>query len=206
MRTGVKTRFLLLAALIAATAVRVAAADGRARVRAGAEEHAIKAALLLNFARFVEWPPDREQPGRPLVLAVTGDGSVADALKDAARGVVVRGRPVVVVSPATDRQADDADLVFVPEDAGRPSAARLQSLAAHHVLAVGEAPGFLEEGGSLRLVVQDERVRFHAASGVAARTGLRVSSALLDLAVIVAVEAPLRHDEPARPSTRESAP
>ena len=176
------------AAALVALAMTAATCSG-ATTRA-AREHDIKAALLVNFARYVAWPAEAAGAAPPLVVAVLGEQPLNDSLRAAARGVIVRGRRVVVVAPAADRDLDGADIAFVPAGVEQPSAARLQALAARHVLVVGEAPDILLHGGTMRLVLQDERVRFQAIAGAETRTGLRISSALLDLATIVTVPLP----------------
>jgi hypothetical protein len=41
----------------------------------------LKAAYLLNFTKFVEWPADEVPAGAPLALCIVSDDAVADALE-----------------------------------------------------------------------------------------------------------------------------
>lgn len=53
------------------------------------------------------------------------------------------------------------------------------------VLTVSDAPDFVDRGGMLQFVVQDDKVRFLVNLGAAERAGLSLSSELLKVAVSV---------------------
>ena len=76
-------------------------------------------------------------------------------------------------------------VVFVPGPGNPAGKAVLQAIGDHPVLTVGESPGFLDDGGVVRLQVIDRRVRFEVNATAAERVGLRLSSQLLRLAVRV---------------------
>jgi len=54
------------------------------------------------------------------------------------------------------------------------------------ILTVGEAPGFAERGGMIRLMLEDNRVRFEVNVEAAQHGNLNISSRLLTLARIIA--------------------
>jgi hypothetical protein len=53
------------------------------------------------------------------------------------------------------------------------------------VLTVGDMPGFCENGGMIRLGLEDSRIRIEINPDVAEKAGLQLSSKLLSLAMIV---------------------
>jgi len=53
------------------------------------------------------------------------------------------------------------------------------------ILTVGETPGFAERGGVIRLVLEDNKVRFEVNVDAAHQAGLTISSRLLTLARII---------------------
>jgi hypothetical protein len=59
------------------------------------------------------------------------------------------------------------------------------SLSELSVLLVGETEGFAESGGVINFILENERVRFEISPSAAARVHLKISSKLLQLAVIV---------------------
>src|SRR5690242_5620191 len=77
---------LLLASLVIAP---VAFAQDR--------HYQLKAAFLVNFAQYVEWPADAFSPeNSPFVFGVLGDNPFGTALKDLVADGVVNGRKAMV--------------------------------------------------------------------------------------------------------------
>jgi hypothetical protein len=67
---------------------------------AGAEEQTVEqleAAVVMTFARFVEWSPQKFfSASAPIVVGIVADEAVALALETIAPGKNVAGRPVAV--------------------------------------------------------------------------------------------------------------
>lgn len=151
-----------------------------------APEREVKAALVYNFTRFVDWPADAV-PGQddPVVIAVLGSDAFVSALELTVRDQLSRGRPIEV-RPATDLDdARGAQVLFVAAGGGpQPGPAALDKLHAEHVLTIGETAGFLDRGGIIRLAVEGQRVRIHVDLDAADRAGLRLSAQLLKLAEV----------------------
>jgi hypothetical protein len=75
-------------------------------------------------------------------------------------------------------------VLFIGEESER-GASVLQAAVERPILTVGESDRFLEEGGIIALKVIDRRVRFEIHAANAQRSGLRISSQLLGLALAV---------------------
>jgi hypothetical protein len=144
---------------------------------------ALKAAFLINFAKFVEWPADPTAAG-PLTLCVLDDVAVAEALGQLVNGPV-NGRPVLLVKSARSRPLRECHLLFLGDSDPARAAATLDELKGAPILTVGDGDGFARSGGMIGLFVEDGRMRFAINSDAAQRVGLRLSSKLLTLAKIV---------------------
>jgi len=154
-------------------------------VRAGDAtlEYQVKAAFLLNFLKFVEWPQDGAQAvkaGAPLVVGVYGDNPFGVALETTFSGKMVDGHPVQLRLCNTEEEASACHLVFISN--GRKLTPLLENLQNKNVLTVGESGDFLRGGGIIRFVIDDERVRFEISLAAADRARLRISAKLLQLA------------------------
>ena len=150
------------------------------------EEYELKAAFLLNFAKFVEWPVGAyASAGAPLTLCSYGEDPFEGRLLAVARGKTVNGRPLEVRQITAPEEAAACQVVFVPD----PQTRRLREIAEgarkHPVLIVGESSNFAERGGMINFVVEAEHVRFQINPSAASACGLRISSKLLQLAIIV---------------------
>ena len=79
-----------------------------------AEEYEVKGAFLLNFTKFVDWPPQVfNGPGDPIAICVLGRSPFGPELDRAARETVVADRTVSVRQVADGLHATQCQIVFV---------------------------------------------------------------------------------------------
>jgi len=143
-------------------------------------EYQIKAAYLINFARYVEWPAGRLPAGTPLRLCLLGRDPFGGALLGL-DGRQVQGREVRLRQADCLEQALDCHMVFVSGSEERRMGLVLRGLAGRGVLTVSDIDGFAEAGGGIGMITEDDRVRFDINQATLARDGLRASSQLLRL-------------------------
>ena len=143
-------------------------------------EYQIKAAYLINFARYVEWPAGRLPAGTPLRLCLLGRDPFGGALLGL-DGRQVQGREVRLRQADSLEQALDCHMVFVSGSEERRMGLVLRGLAGRGVLTVSDIDGFAEAGGGIGMITEDDRVRFDINQATLARDGLRASSQLLRL-------------------------
>ena len=141
-------------------------------------EYQIKAAYLLNFARYVEWPAQRLPAGAPLRLCVLGRDPFGEALSGL-EGRQVNGHEVKPRVVDGVEMASDCHLVFITDSEERRVGLLLRGLVGRSVLTVSDIDGFAEAGGGIGLVVDEHRVRFDINLTSVQREGLRASSQLL---------------------------
>jgi hypothetical protein len=149
-------------------------------------EHDIKAAFLYKFLSYVEWRPGAfAQPTSPIVIGVVGSNDIADTLRALVAGRTVSERPVEVRRMRAAESLDGVHMLFV----GSAEASRVPQLAAaarqRGVLVVTEHDGALDDGSAINLIVVDNRVRFEVSLDAVERSGLKVSSRMLTVAVRV---------------------
>ena len=151
-----------------------------------ATEYQVKAAYLYNFAKFVEWPArDFATPTAPLQLCVLNDQSFESELNQAVKGKTVAGRPVAVIPVQNGEQSRSCHLLFISSSHSTQVQHILEVLRDTNVLTVGETKGFVEEGGIITFVLQDDHVQFHVNHKAATQAGLHISSRLLSVAKLV---------------------
>ena len=144
----------------------------------------VKAAYLLKFGAFVDWPAGANAAAAPMVLCVVGRDPVATVLGRQAASARVGARPLTV-RPLTTLSADaGCHIAYIAGSAEQKVADGLRAASAASVLTVTDS----EHGaarGMIHFAIQQKRVRFHIDSGAAARSGLTLSSKLLALALSV---------------------
>jgi len=150
---------------------------------APAEEYRVKGAFLLNFAKFVEWPPQAfKKPWDPIVICILGVNPFTPALDLAARQLAVESRTVVVKQIPDAQLASQCHIVFVGVSEKKHVRAVLDAVQKESVLTVGESEGFVASGGVIEFSVEENKVRMEISAEAAKRAGLHISAKLLSLA------------------------
>ena len=152
----------------------------------GSLEYPVKAAFLLNFAKFSEWPADSLQARAPAVsICVLGRDPFGDILEKAVVGRSVGGRPIVIERPRNVDGARACHVLFIANSEVDRLTLILERLAAEPIVTVGESKGFAHRGGVIGLVVEDNLARFEVNLRSAQRSGLLLSSKLLGVARVI---------------------
>jgi hypothetical protein len=149
------------------------------------DEYAVKAAFLYNFAKFVEWPPEKfASADAPLLICIVGENPFGGALATLS-GKSVDRRPVEVRNIPTTTSLDPCHIVFLgraEQDSFKPLLAKLARLP---ILTVSDIGDFTRSGGMIGLIEAEQRIRFSINLTAARRANLNLSSQLLKLATTV---------------------
>jgi hypothetical protein len=154
------------------------------RPQARPSEYAVKAAYLVNFAKFIRMSPDAPFRDHYDICVIGADpmGHVLDTL---AAGEQVDGRPVRIrrVSDAAD--ASSCDVAYLSTKDAAHIDSELAALRNSDALTVSDTPNFLEHGGMIQFVLVAEHVRFSVNLNAVRRTHLVLSSELLRVALSI---------------------
>lgn len=149
-------------------------------------EYPVKAAFLVNFAKFTEWPAESQQAQAPVVtICVLGRDPFGDVLEKTAAGRSVGGRPIAIQRHRSLDAVGACHVLFIASSETQRLAQIIERLAAEPVLTVSEDDGFARRGGVIGLVVESNLARFEVNLRAAQRTGLLLSSKLLGVARVV---------------------
>ena len=145
-------------------------------------EYDVKAALLLNFARFIEWPESAfPGPRAPIQICVFAPSPFGDVLDRTLQSETVRERPISTRAVHNVAQSDGCHLLFIREGAETRGEALLYE-AGTHTVTVGESPRFEKMGGAVTFVVEGGRVRFNVNLRPVEERGVRISARMLHVA------------------------
>jgi hypothetical protein len=148
----------------------------------------VRAAFVLNFVRYTEWPATSfESEDSPYYVVVVDDDGVASALRELAdRAGRTGGRALRVISMRTPESAEAlvglvrrSHVAYLGE---KPDQELLEALSAATVLTVAADAEFLRRGGMIALVVEGSRVTFDVDADAIRAHGLLLSSRVLRLA------------------------
>jgi hypothetical protein len=164
-----------------AVAVGLAAAAVVCHAEPAELEYSVKAAFLLNFTKFVQWPPAAfDNPQSPLTICVLGMDPFESALDQVVEGEAASGRKVAVQRLRRAPAAKSCQVVYIA------SAEKEWRRSLHEfgpgVLTVGEGEDFLAAGGMIAFVLEKRRVRFDVNQAAMTAAGLAASSRMLGVA------------------------
>lgn len=172
-----QSRTLLLAWLLCFCCLQAAEAPR--------SEYEVKAAMLYNFARFVEWPAQvLGSASDPLVVGVLGLDPFGAILDNTLKGVTVNGRHMVVRRFASVAELKVCHILFVSSSETKSLPAVTQMFERSAVLTVGDMERFARQGGMIGFILDGKKVRFEINLDAAESAGLKISSKLLQLATV----------------------
>jgi YfiR/HmsC-like len=162
---------------------------GQAQDKAAFSPYDVEAAYLYNFGKFVQWPSLPAANSQPFSICILGPDNVGKKLDDTIAGETIQGRKIVAMHVSSAEAADKCQIVFIGPSEDTRLAKDLEALQEKPVLTVSSNPEFLERGGDIQFLIQNNRVRFAVNLPAAKRSGLELSSELLKVAAYVKTDA-----------------
>jgi hypothetical protein len=143
-------------------------------------EYQIKAAMMINFIQFVEWPDDPEL----LVLGIIGADNFGDTLNHI-QGRIVNGKLLTLRRFNSTQDLNQCQVVFVPESESHRIHEILTSLNGAPVLTIGETDNFTQLGGIIGFYIDENHVRFEINKTAAMHSKLKISAKLMEIARVI---------------------
>lgn len=148
-------------------------------------EYQLKAVFLFNFAQFVKWPAQTfASADEPFQIGILGDDPFDDFLDETVKGEKVDGHPLVIRRYKNPRDIQGCRVLFIcRSEAGRMGDV-LSALKGRSILTVADSGDFIEKGGVVRFVTEDNKIHFKISLEAAKLAKLTISSQVLRLAQI----------------------
>ncbi|HET9098899.1 MAG TPA: YfiR family protein [Acidobacteriaceae bacterium] len=143
----------------------------------------IEAAYLYNFAKFVTWPP--REKSDVLNVCILGKDPFGNTLDQIVAGETIDNGHLAVLRLANEQSVQDCAILFIGESESSHLERDLAAVAQLPILTVSDIPGFMESGGTIQFVLQENRVRFEVNLNAARKCGIGLSSQLLKVATRV---------------------
>lgn len=148
-------------------------------------EGQIKAAYIYNFAKFVQWPETAfTNSGEPLRVCIVGSDALFQAMQSL-QGKTVQGRPLTLSKRSFLESPPDAHILFIARQYGEGAWKELEKQVFTPMLTIADFDSFVSEGGIIGFIQEGSKLRFAVNIAAARRSGLKLSSKLLRLAVFV---------------------
>lgn len=174
---------LVILCLTLVQTLNPAAATAQAK---SADEYAVKAAMLYNLTRFVDWPPEAyPDQSAPTVLCILGRDPFEGFLTSLVAKPITKGRPVQIHHPKDVRGVHGCHILYISSSDRKELDQILANVKGANVLTVGEMSQFAAHGGMVQFSMDEKQVHFDINLEATSQADLRISSRLLALARIV---------------------
>jgi hypothetical protein len=172
---------LLLAALLTALLATPAIAEPPE-----ASEYELKAAMLANVVRLVEWPAMKPaDSSAPLAICVINSAEMEAAFeKTVSRSPMAGARRMTLRKMRGGGAMAGCDAVFFGGTDRKKIEPVLRGAAGQPLLTTGENDRFTAWGGIVGLLIRDDHLEVEVNLAAAEQAGLTISSRLLRIAVI----------------------
>lgn len=146
-------------------------------------EYNLKAAFLYRFLDYVEWE-GREQPTE-LRLVVLGDSDIFRPLIDISRDSRTNNRKLRVRQYFTPSDISNCDILFISRKYRFPTETVINKIADQQTLIITETGDDFSQGAHINFMIQDSKLKFAVNLRNTSRSGIKISSQLLQHAVII---------------------
>ncbi|HTX52282.1 MAG TPA: YfiR family protein [Candidatus Baltobacteraceae bacterium] len=160
-----------------------------AAVPAPSAEYQLKAVFLFNFAQFVEWPAQAYRDAKaPLVIGVLGEDPFGPYLDQLVRGEKVGDRPLVVRRFQRADDIKECHILFISRSEAASLGQIIGRLQGRSLLTVSDLDTFTRQGGIVRFVTENGKIRLRINVEAAKGCDLTISSKILRPATIVTAD------------------
>ena len=148
-------------------------------------EYQIKAAMIFNMMRFVDWPDTTLSSNDETIdICFVNRGAMSSAI-ESLRGKQVKGKVVVVRQAGRSGGFSGCNVLLLSDTDRQSASAILDQTRSTPVMTVGDFRGFAAAGGIFGFIILEGKVRFEVNLTSAQRHRIRISSQLLKLAQTV---------------------
>jgi hypothetical protein len=146
-------------------------------------EYDIKASLILKFTSFVQWPDNNSTVPSPnnLVLCISGKNNFGDIF-DLAQEENILDRKLTVKRLGNSSNFKSCHILFVSTSNKKRMRTVLNQVKTLGILVISEGEGFSELGAGINFLTVNNKVRFEINKRAINKSGLKISSELLNLA------------------------
>jgi hypothetical protein len=143
-------------------------------------EYKLKAAFLYNFTQYMTW----EGGGNEIIIGVLGSSPVYDQLQEVARAKAGGDKKIIVKQFDNVSDATYCHIIFIPQNYSGSLDDVLAKMP-KGTLTVTEKPGLGAKGSAINFIIVDNKLKFESNIKALNAAGIKVSSQLLKLAIIV---------------------
>ena len=148
-------------------------------------EYKIKAAFLLNFAKFINWPKEAFSDNRQTFKICVLGHDPFDPTMAGIESHSIDNRDIILYRTDRVDQTRDCHLLFISSSETNNLQTIHGTLADHSIITVSDINDFARSGGIIEFIRKGNKLTFKINLKQARKKGLNIDSSLLNLATEV---------------------
>jgi hypothetical protein len=171
------TRSLLIIFFFLVRLIPIYAQDPQLR------EYELKAAFIYRFIDYVDW--ENSSDNATFDIAVLGKNPITSSLINISKDKKVKGKTITVKEYQTLDEIGFCNILFIPDKSPYNIEKILSKYEGKPVLIISENEGYGKKGAHFNFVMVENKLKFQVNLKAIKRSGIIISSFLLQHAIIV---------------------
>jgi uncharacterized protein DUF4154 len=147
------------------------------------QEYILKAAFLYRFTDYVDW--GNTNGGDDFTIAVLGKSEITPPLIEIAKEKKAQGKRIIIKEYDDVNDISSCQVVFVSNNYKADIESVVAKLGDKPILLIAEQPDACAKGADINFQLSDNKLKFEININAAAGAGLKISSQLLQHAILV---------------------
>ncbi len=149
-------------------------------------EYEIKAGFICKFVKFCTWPDASfANSDAPITVGILGFDPFQSIIDEAVEDLKIKGRSFQIRRYTPSDDYTSCHILFISAAEHNHIPAIMAKLADKPILTISESHNFCRQGGMINFHIVDNKVRFQINEKAARRTGIEISTRLLQIADVV---------------------
>lgn len=148
-----------------------------------AQDYRVHSGFMYHFTKYIEWPAAKKSGD--FVIGVVGNAAIIDPLNAMASAKTVGTQKIIIKRFSNVASVSDCHILFLSDDKTDEIEEASSKAKSKNILLVSEGNGLAKKGSSINFLIVDGKLKFELNKKTIQDTGLKVSSELLGLAILI---------------------
>lgn len=144
-------------------------------------DHKFHSVFIMNFIKYIQWPNVTSD----FVIGVLGNADIVEELERSVMNKNVGGQKITVKVFDKVADIDNCHVLYIPQGKSKFLAEAINKTTGKNTLIITEKAGLAGKGSGINFVLKDGRWKFELNKDATEKAGLKVSSDLMRLAIII---------------------
>ncbi|MFW5804623.1 MAG: YfiR family protein [bacterium] len=142
-----------------------------------------QAMFIYNFSRLISWPSEYQTGD--FVIGILGTSNIESELEGYCATKKVGFQNIIIKSFKNPEDLTKCHILFVSYGKTSKMAEILSSIQGKSTLIIAEKRGAIDDGAAINFIIGEDRLKFELKVGNASKYGLKISSKLQEMAIMV---------------------